>query len=234
MATTEGKSIEKKSVAEIKAYIELKGLQHTDCYEKSELRERARQASDAAAVEAFLRDRDFIGDDKHWVVGELRGVLDEPCGYLPCGDSKNAFHLRHRFQGFQACYPGVTLDAWVDTLAGLEAYVAFAREAANRPWGQEWPQLHDVLRAISLPEWGGTPWRRVRCLGSCCTGVNSNQFERNGPHLCAHKIHLPALAQPRPAGRLRMPYDGFFGQQGLPHHATGRQKAIWEARRSAA
>ena len=77
-----------------------------------------------------------------------------------------------------------------------------------------------ILNAMRLPRWGGMPWRRVRCLGSCCTGVNSPTFESGGPHLCAHKVHLPALVQERPKGRpgWRWPYRGFLG----PHSCAVR------------
>ena len=175
LASAEPVAIEDKSAKQLKAYIEFKGLTHSDCYEKSELRQRARDASDTAAVEKLLADRSLIADDGHWIVRELRGVLEEPCGCLPCGDSKNAFHLRQRLEGFRSCYPGVALDSWVDTVSGLDAYRAFAREATSSHQGREWAEIHADLRAIALSEEEDLTVGHLHC---CAFSVSEAGAER--------------------------------------------------------
>jgi len=128
-----GKAIADMSAKELKAYIESKCASYKDCTEKSELRARATSVSDNAVVLAMLKDVAFCADASHWLVGSIEGILHEPCGVLPSGDSHNAFHLRKRFEGFRQCYPGVQLDAWIDSIPGFEAYLSFARFFSSVP-----------------------------------------------------------------------------------------------------
>ena len=101
--------------------------------------------------------------------------------------------------------------------------------------GRRWPPVRDsgslpslrrVFHEVAIPtalhhmrqrRWGGVGWRRIRCVGSCCTGVNGPAFARAAPLQCAHKIYLPALAAPSQSStsssRRYRPYEGFWSQQ---------------------